>query len=191
MKLKMAPNSLFAVLLRSPWWISVLLAVLLGAAAFALFPQPYRVAGALSGFPFAVIGLIALWRQLQQPSARRAGEILEAVGRMNWAEFSALLEDGFAGQGYRVERTQGAADFTLSRQGRTTLVTARRWKAARHGEESLQALYSAAQSAGASDCLYVTLGELSSNAQALARRNRIQLMQGPALALLLKNSKLR
>ena len=81
-------------------------------------------------------------------------------------------------------------NFALWREGRATLVAARRWKAARHGEESLQALYGAAQAQGAGNCLYVALGELSANAQDLARRNEIQLMQGPALAFLLKDVKL-
>lgn len=191
MKLKMARNSLFAVLLRSPWWISILLAALVGAAAYALMPEKYRVAGALGGFPFFVIGLIALWQQMRLPSARRSEEILRAVGTMNWPEFSSALQDGFAKQGYRVERGQGPADFALSRQGGTTLVAARRWKAARIGEETLQALYAAAQSQGAGNCLYVTLGELSANAQVFAKRNNVQLMQQQALAYLLKDVKLR
>jgi restriction system protein len=191
MKLKMARNSLFAVLLRSPWWISILIAVVFAVVAFALLPDPYRVAGALGGFPFAVIGLIALWQQMRLPSARRSEEILRAVGTMNWPQFSALLEEGFARQGYSVERAQGAADFALSREGRTTLVAARRWKAARIGEESLQALHGAAQSQGAGSCLYVTLGELSDNAQVFAKRNNVQLMQRQALAYVLKHAKLR
>jgi restriction system protein len=191
MKFKMARNSLFAVLLRSPWWISLVIALVVGTVAAALLPEQYRVAGALSGFPFAVIGVIALWQQMRLPSARRSEEILGAVGTMNWREFSALLEEGFARQGYSVERVQGSADLALSRQGRTTLVSARRWKAARVGEESLQALHGAAQSQGTGSCLYVTLGELSANAQVFAKRNNVQLMQGPALAYLLKDAKLR
>ena len=190
MKFKMARNSLFAVLLRSPWWISILLAALVGAVMFALLPREYKVAGAVGGFPFFVIGLIALWQQMRLPSARRSEEILRAVTKMSWPEFSALLEEGFARQGYSVERIQGAADFVLSREGRTMLVSARRWKAARAGEESLQALQDAARSQGAGSCLYVTLGELSGNAEIFAKRHEIQLMQGPALAYLLKNAKL-
>jgi restriction system protein len=190
MKLKMAPNSLFAVLLRSPWWISLLLALMVGAAAFALFPLEYRAAGALSGLPFFAIALVALWQQMQRPSSARADEILRAVGRMNWPEFSELLEQGFAGQGYSVSRVQGAADLSVSRQGRTTLVAARRWKAARPGEDLLQALHAAAQIEGASHCLYVTLGELSDKALTFAKRNQVQVMQGDALAFLLKNAKL-
>jgi restriction system protein len=191
MKFKMAPNSLFAVLLRSPWWISMVIALGVAAVAFALFPQPYRGLGAMGGLPFVVIGSIALWRQLRLPTAKRSEEILRATAAMNWPEFSALLEEGFIQQGYGVERLQqGAADFALSRQGAITLVAARRWKAARVGEEALQALRNAAQTRGEGNCLYVALGDLSAQAQAFAKRNQIQLMQGPALALLLKNSKL-
>ena len=67
---------------------------------------------------------------------------------MNWPEFSALLEEGFTQQGFRVERLKGVADFALSREGATTLVAARRWKAARVGEDALQALRAAALATG-------------------------------------------
>ncbi|HET9977582.1 MAG TPA: restriction endonuclease, partial [Burkholderiaceae bacterium] len=63
MKLKMAENSLFAVLLRSPWWVSTAIGVALGALGVALLPESWRVAAALSGFPFLVIGAMAAWRQ--------------------------------------------------------------------------------------------------------------------------------
>ncbi|HXD41602.1 MAG TPA: restriction endonuclease [Ramlibacter sp.] len=189
MKLKMAPNSLFAVLLRSPWWISIGICLLFVAAAYAWLPAEYRLAGALGAAPFAVIGVIAAWQQARLPSAKRSEELLAAVSAMAWAQFSTLLEEGFAKQGFSVERRQGAADFALSRAGRITLVSARRWKAARHGEEALQTLHGAAQAGGAG-CIYVALGELSANAQAFAKRNNIQLMQGPALAYLLRAAKL-
>ncbi len=189
MKLKMAPNSLFAVLLRSPWWISIGIALLFVALSFALLPERYRVVGAMGGAPFLGIGVIALWQQARLPSARRSEEILRAASAMGWPQFAALLEEGFSKQGYRVERMQGVADFALRREGRTTLVSARRWKAARPGEESLRTLREAAQSSGASDCLYVTLGELSANAQSYAKRHEVQLVQGAALAHLLKDAK--
>ncbi len=190
MKFKMAPNSLFAVLLRSPWWISITIGLLLGAAAFALFPEQYKVVGSASGMPFLVIGVVALWQQMRLPSAGRSEAILQAVAAMNWPQFAALLEEGFTRQGYRVERLQGPADFVLTREGRTTLVAARRWKAARHGEEALQALHRAARSQDASHCLYVALGDLSANAQLFAKTHQVQLMQGPALAFLLQHTKL-
>jgi restriction system protein len=190
MKFKMAPNSLFAVLLRSPWWISFLISGLLAAVAFALLPLEYRVVGALGGAPFVVIGCIALWRQLHRPSAGRAEAILNLVASMSWPEFATLLEQGFAGQGFTVERESGGVDFALRRSGATTLVAARRWKAARPGEDALKALHDAARARDAKHCLYVTLGELSANAQSFAKRNNVELMQGPGLANLLHHVKL-
>jgi hypothetical protein len=61
-------QSLFAVLLRSPWWISMVIALGVAAVAFALFPQPYRGLGAMGGLPFVVIGSIALWRSCGYPA---------------------------------------------------------------------------------------------------------------------------
>ena len=52
MKLKMAKNSLFAVLLRSPWWYSVLIVLGMAIAARALLPEPYVVVGIVGTAPF-------------------------------------------------------------------------------------------------------------------------------------------
>ena len=40
-KFKLPPNSLFAVLLRSRWWISILIGAVLSALALAALPAPY------------------------------------------------------------------------------------------------------------------------------------------------------
>ena len=67
--LKMNENSLFAILLRARWWVS--LAVAAGVFFLArLFVPPFYAA--FVPLPFLVIAGVALWRQLQQPSARVA-----------------------------------------------------------------------------------------------------------------------
>lgn len=189
MKLKMAPNSLFAVLLRSPWWISMGIAVLLGAASHALLPAEYRLLGAMGGIPFAGIGFIALWRQLRKPSASQAEAISQAAARMTWPDFRDALERGFVRAGFVVTRVDQGADLEIKRDGRTTLVSAQRWKAARHGQEALQALHAAAQARGASGCIYVALGSFSPNAERFASQRQIELMQGESLARLFRNVK--
>ena len=63
MKFKMAKNSLFAVLLRSPWWYSALIVLGLAIAARALLPEPYVVAGIMGTFPFVVIAVMSARRQ--------------------------------------------------------------------------------------------------------------------------------
>ena len=74
MKFKMAKNSLFAILLRSPWWISLLISVLISLGAFALLPREYAVVVMLGTFPFVVVAAIAAWvRPALRRRRRRAG----------------------------------------------------------------------------------------------------------------------
>lgn len=189
MKFKMAPNSMFAILLRSPWWISMGIAALFVGVAHALLPEAYRVLGAMGGIPFAGIGLIALWRQLRTPSASQAQAISQAAARMTWVDFRDALEQAFARAGFAVTRVDKGADLLLTRDGRTTLVSAQRWKAARHGEEALQALHAAAQERGATGCIYVALGSFSPNAERFAARHQVELMQTDSLARLIRDVK--
>jgi restriction system protein len=186
MKFQMAPNSVFAILLRSPWWISIAIAVLFVALSQALLPQDLRVLGATSGLPFLGLGIVACWRQWRQPSRSQVEAVQQRAAEMNWADFSRVLTQGFEKQGYTVERTSGAADLLLHRAGRHTLVSAKRWKAARHGEEALQALQRATRAQDASGSVYVALGDLSPQAQRYAAEHRIELLQAPGLAQLLR-----
>lgn len=190
MKFKLNPNSLFAVLLRSPWWISVGVALVFIGASMALLPVQYRVFGALGGVPFWVIGGIALVRQLRAPSAQQTQALLASVSAMPWRDFSAQLEKAYQRQGYSVQRIQGAADFAITRAGRTTLVAAKRWKAAHQGVEGLQALHTAVQAyqaaQGSSDGVYVALGALSDQAQRFAKGHGVTVVGTESLALLLK-----
>ena len=61
MKFKMSENSLFALLLRSPWWISFVLVACVALISKALLPSEYFIYGALGGFPIFVVGCIAAW----------------------------------------------------------------------------------------------------------------------------------
>jgi restriction system protein len=179
----MAENSLFAVLLRSPWWISVAIAAVLALLAGALLPAQYRLVGVVSALPFVVIGAMAARRQWRLPSAAQVAQTLQAVGQMAWPEFAQRLEAAFQRQGYAVQRSNSAAvDFELQRQGRRTLVCAKRWKSARIGLEALRALQAAREAADASDALYIGLGELTDNARPYAAEHGITVWQSAALA---------
>jgi len=191
MKFQMAKNSLFAILLRSSWWISVAIGVSIGLVGVALLPEAYRVAGALGGFPFLVIGAMAAWRQSKLPSAARIAQTQQAVATMAWPAFATLLEQAFKRDGYSVQRggAGGAADFVLERQGRRMLVCARRWKSARTGLEALRALQAAREAAGddlPNDALYIGLGELTDNARPFAAEHRITVWQAADLAQALR-----
>ena len=104
----------------------------------------------LLALPFLVVGAVAAWRQFQQPSAARVSDTLAAVGAMSWPQFADAVEQAFRRDGHAVERLPGpAADFEVARAGRTTLVSCRRWKAARTGVEPLRELQAAMAARGA------------------------------------------
>jgi len=192
LKLQMAKNSLFATLLRSPWWVSLAIGAALALAAAALLPADYRVAGALSTFPFVVISALAARRQWHLPSAARVAQTHEAVGAMGWPAFSALLEQAFRRDGYTVSRGSVAAvDFELERRGRRMLVCARRWKSARTGLDPLRALQAARDASEAPDALYIGLGELTDSARPFAAEQRITVWQAAELAQALRGMPLR
>jgi restriction system protein len=183
MKFKMVENSAFAILLRSPWWISALIAVAVFAASRFVLPTAYALVVPL---PFVVIAGYAAWKQLRAPSAARIATTLEALRAMSWDSFSAALEDAFRGQGYGVQRLrEGEADFELTRAGRLTYVSCRRWKAARTGVGPLSSLLAAARARKVPDCIYVSAGEISANARTFAAQNDIRLLCDAELAALL------
>ena len=181
-KLRMAENSLFAILLRQRWWVSASIAVAIGLVAAALLPAQWRIAGALSGFPFAVIAAMAAWRGRHTPSDNRVAQVDAAVRAMAWPAFADLLEQAFRRDGHEVRRLNGGgADFELQRKGKTLLVSARRWKSARTGLEPLRELQAAREKADAA-ALYIGLGEISEPAATFSAQNRIAFWQARELA---------
>ncbi len=186
MKFKMAEKSLFAVLLRSPWWISFGVVGVIVLIAGALLPKDFFVVGALAGFPIFVVGCIAAWRQLRAPSPAKVAYMLQSVSAMSWRDFSDTLVAAWAGTGAAVERLpgNGAADLCVAQGSKTILVSARRWKAANHGVEPLRELHAAMQARDAGEGVYVVAqGQLSDNARAFARDHQIAVLQGDGLAL--------
>lgn len=183
LKYKMAKNSLFAILLRSSWWVSMAIGLALGLVCLALLPTEFKLVGAASGLPFIVISLMAAARQWKRPGAARVASTLQAVSTMPWPAFASLLEQSFRRDGYAVTRVNADAfDFELERAGRHALVSARRWKSARIGLEALKALQDARQKRDASDAYVIGLGALSDNARPYAQAQGITVWQADELA---------
>ena len=189
MQFKMSENSLFAMLLRSPWWASFIIALVLGLGGRAMLPENYVFVAPALAFPFVIAGVMALRKQWDIPSDAKVAETVEKVGKMSWREFSGAVEQAFVRDGYTVTRTTGAADFAIVKSGRKVLVNCRRWKAASQGVESLRDLVAAREAdEDVRELLYVSLPRLSDNALRYARDHRINLMLAPQLTRLLRNS---
>lgn len=180
MKFKMSEKSLFATLLRAPWWVSFLVMFGVALVAGALLPDAYKTAGMLGGFPFFVIGVIAAWRQRNAISASRIQELVEQARGLGWRDFSVLVEQALRQQGFVVTRlNDGPADFQIEKNGRITLVSAKRWKAATVGAEHLRELLAVRESRDAFSCTCMSLGVFSQAAIDLSNDSPMQLL-GPA-----------
>jgi restriction system protein len=178
----MAENSLFAILMRSPWWMSFGIAAgLIGLAAAAL-PPAWTFYGMFVAAPFLVTGSIAAWRQFRSPSAARIDETMNAIRAMSWSEFAAAVESALRAEGFAVTRiNRGEADFEARKASRTTLVGCKRFKVARTGMKPLQDLHAAMSAREADEAIYVAAGEFTDQAREFAGRNRIRLVQGADL----------
>ena len=186
MKWEMHENSLFALLLRSAWWVSFAIGLAISAVGATALPANWRVFGLVTGAPFLVIGCIAAWRQLRAPSTARVERTLVAARQLSWADFAAALEDGFRRDGYAVSRVDGAiADFEIKKEWRTLLVSGKRWKVARTGVEPLRELSAVRDAREAHECLYVATGEVTDQARRFAAGHRIRFVDGAELARLL------
>jgi restriction system protein len=186
MKFKMSEKSLFATLLRAPWWVSFLVMFAVALVAGALLPEAYKIAGMLGAFPFFVIGVMAAWRQRNAISPNRIQELVEQARGMGWRDFSVLVEEALRQQGFVVSRlNDGPADFQIEKNGRVTLVSAKRWKAATVGAEHLRELLAVRESRDAFSCTCMSLGVFSQAAIDLANDSPMQLLGSANIAQLM------
>ena len=183
MKLQMHSNSLFAVLLRSPWWVAGLVVAGTFGATRLFLPTEFA---AFATLPFAAIMVYVAWKQLRAPSGRRVARTLERLRAMSWNEFSDAIEKGFRRDGYTVKRLNAGADFELVQGSRSTLLACKRWKAMRTGVEPLRELEEARRAlmdkGTATACIYVATGEVTAQARAFAAERGIRVLEGAELA---------
>ncbi len=190
----MPPNSLFAVLLRKPWWASGLIAGAISLAAAALLPPAWVVVGVLSSFPFMVVAAMAAWRQRDAPDAKAVEHTLVDAAAMGWPQFQKQVHASLVKQGYVIEAgqanserqasnkaTRPVADVLASKEGRTLVIACKRWKAASPGVEALRELKTLQTSLDADTALHLSLQPVSESAAQFAQAEGVQLLHGDAL----------
>jgi restriction system protein len=186
MKWTMHENSLFAILLRSRWWLSFAIGAAVIGTLLAVLPESWRGVAVMSGTPFIVIGAIAAWKQWRAPSRGRIDRTLSEVRAMSWGDFAGALEDAYRRDGFEVNRVANApADFLIKKDWRTFVVSGKRWKVARTGIEPLRDLEAWRLAREAHEGIYIAVGEITDNARQFAANHKIQLVGGSELARLL------
>jgi hypothetical protein len=176
-------TTLFQVLARQPWWITILVAFGMFWLAYAVYPP----VAPFFALPFVVLGLYIGFKQWRSgvpsdPSAR-----LETLRNMSWEDFSAAVCDAYRRQGYAVtpSREQGY-DFTLAKDSRVILLQCRRWKVNQVGAEPVRELARAVDRAQAYRGICLATGAFSVPARRIAAAEPIALVSGSELVMLVR-----
>jgi restriction system protein len=147
------------------------------------------MAGMLGAFPFLVVGVVAAWRQRNVLSEERIDALNGQARAMAWREFAMVVETALGKQGFEVRPlSSGPADFEIEKNGRITLVSAKRWKAASVGAEPLRELLAAVDSQEAYSCSCMSLGVFSPAAVTLAKQQPLQLLGPTEIAQLVHDA---
>lgn len=117
----------------------------------------------------------------------------DAIDGISWQDFELLVGEGFRQQGYQVIENggggaDGGVDLVLRKGGDKFLVQCKQWKAFTVGVTVVRELYGVMAANGAAGGFVVTSGRFTDDAKAFASGRNITLMDGDALAKLIKQS---
>jgi len=174
-------RTLFSILLEQPWWI----AALVGVAFFGIAQLIFAPVAPFVALPFVVLAAFVGFKQMRVVSPDAVDARIKAVREMPWEAFSAVVVNGYRKQGYATAPSAKTGfDFTLTKQGRVTLLQCRRWKVAQLGAGPLEELASAIAREDAYNGVCICAGEVSAKARDYAAGHPITLTTGRELAAL-------
>lgn len=125
----------------------------------------------------------ALWRAWRERRLVHKLRNLDALRAMDWSDLEILMRRLFEQRGYRATRTGGAGadggvDILLRRNGRTTLVQCKQWKARRVSVSVVRELLGVVTLLEADGGIVVTCGVFTTEARDFARRANLVLLDG-------------
>jgi restriction system protein len=198
-------ENIFDVLLRLPWWASlvagVLAFILLKYVVPALASGNHflvMLAGGLKrAAPYIAILLLAIapaayLRRLFRRRLLDGQTDVDALCAMSWPQFECLVSEGFQRLGYSVEEKGGAApdggiDLVLRKDGATTLVQCKQWRKKQVDVSVVRELYGVVVAEKANDALLITTGRFTLDTVAFATGKPIGLIDGNALLELVQS----
>jgi restriction system protein len=182
----MAQETLFQILLRQPWWVTLLVACGMFGVAYWVFPP----VAPFFALPFVVLSGYIAYTQWGTGAPSDAGERLTAIRAMSWETFSGTVIDAYRRQGYEVTPSDGSGfDFKLSKDGRLTLLQCRRWKVNQVGAAPVRELADAVDRSEAYQGVCLAAGEFSEPARKVAAGEPVNLIGGPDLVELLARAR--
>jgi len=185
-----------------PWWVGVGFAALAwGILGFvvpsSLGQRPMEqmigsvsvVAAPWFALLFVLAAVRSAFRTYQASRLHAATRSLDDLRALDWRQFEALVGEAYRRDGYRVRVNEGAGadggvDVELYRDGRTTVVQAKRWRTRNIGVGVVRELFGAMHARGADRAVVVGSGGFTRAAIEFARSNAVELVDGSALLAL-------
>ena len=174
-------TTLFHILSRQPWWVTLLVAVV----AYGIARLIHEGVAPFVTVPFVLLAIYILIQQLRSGPPVNVDETLQKVREMSWDEFSAILTEAYSRDGYTVVPADGNGyDFTLTKDGRSTLLQCRRWKSGQVGAGPVRDLAAAVDRKEAYNGICIAANAFSAPARELTKSEPITLVAGRELAQL-------
>lgn len=188
-------------LMAAPWWVSILVGVLVFILFRVVFPMllvgSYKLLGAMvsqwAPYLAAVFLLPAAWSAFHSLRKRQMLDrqtSLESIRRLSWKEFEELLGEAYRRQGYSVTENAGAGpdggiDLTIERKDRVYLVQCKQYRAFKVDVRVVREMLGLLVAHGAQGAIIVTSGVFTREAAAFAEDKPIELLDGEKLAELI------
>ena len=196
-------ENILDLLVKAPWWVGVVLAVVVYAVSAFVLPKITLASPMLAGMstgigrlgpPVSLLFLLAAG--LSAFHRFRKSKLLErqtgsmSVGEMSWRRFEALVGEVFRRKGYSVDENMddgpdGGVDLRLRKDGKTVFVQCKHWKARSVGVKVVRELFGVLKAENANHGVVVTYGSFTPEALKFAKANSITLIDGPMLTRLI------
>jgi restriction system protein len=192
------------VLLKSPWWVSVVLALVVFVGMRWIAPavigdtQIGRGIGMavakMAPWPAVFFLMLAAGSALFAAKNRKLVDgqtSLESLRNVSWKHFEWMVGEAYRRMGYAVEETlgggaDGGIDLVLSKDSATTLVQCKQWKAFSVGAPVIREMFGLLTHHQAAHAIVITSGHFTREAEAFAAGKPIDLIDGPKLLTLVQ-----
>jgi len=196
-------DSILNVLATFPWWINVILAVVVYILFKYLLPSMVfqniffnafaKLAPSLAPI---FTGLLLFVAALSAFNAWRKGQLfnnqkdIETIRKLNWREFEVLVGEAYRRKGYNVIETGGSGadggiDLVLKRGGEKLLVQCKHWKMENVGVKIVRELYGVVIAEKATGGVVISSGKFTQEAIDFAKGKPLELLNGTQLLILI------
>jgi restriction system protein len=192
-------GSVLEGLAKFPWWICVILAVIVYVSFTYIIPTVVfnniffnAFAKLAPGLAPIITGLILFAAALSAFNAWRKGQLfnnqkdIESLRKLSWREFEDLVGESYRRKGYNVTEkggggADGGVDLVLRKGEEILLVQCKHWKLDKVGVKIIRELYGVVAAEGASGGIVISSGTFTKEATDFAKGKPIELLNGAEL----------